>query len=338
MHPLREALAAATCGQPSRTRCSTDSSGRLRRYSARSRETEPSILATSDRRRCLRRQRGRDDLALRDNAGVSAHRGQQRLRVRAERVDRFTSLPPPSTQDVEALLTRTVKRLLPLFESREASWPEDDYEVLRAKGTQLKLPLEEPQARRRGLLAVLMGFSLHADSWAHANDRDALLRLCRYGARGPIAESRLSRREDGRYAYETKKGVTLVMSAEQLVRRLLWLIPPRGLHLTNFHGAFAPHSAEREQVRARPGPQRPGLPAPTSERKSRPRIDWAMLLHRTFGCDVWKCPCGGQRRVVALVTNRRTAEQMLASMKLLRPWPPLQSAQGPPQQQLLPDV
>jgi hypothetical protein len=92
------------------------------------------------------------------------------------------------------------------------------------------------------------------------DDRDALLRLCRYGARGPIAESRLSRREDARDAYETKKGVTLVMSAEQLVRRLLWLIPPRGSHLTNFHGAFAPHFAERDQVRARPG-------SPTSERK-----------------------------------------------------------------------
>lgn len=35
--------------------------------------------------------------------------------------------------------------------------------------------------------------------------------MCRYGARGPIAEARLSRRDDGRYAYETKKGVTLVL-------------------------------------------------------------------------------------------------------------------------------
>src|SRR5262250_1709333 len=51
-------------------------------------------------------------------------------------------------------------------------------------------------------------------------------RLVRNGARGPIAESRLARRDDGRYAYETKKGVTLVLSAEQLVRRLIALIPP----------------------------------------------------------------------------------------------------------------
>jgi hypothetical protein len=84
-----------------------------------------------------------------------------------------------------------------------------------------------------------MGFSLHADTWVHANDRQGLARLVRYGARGPVAESRLTRREDGRLAYETKKGVTLVLTAEQLVRRLVALIPPRGLHLTNFHGALA---------------------------------------------------------------------------------------------------
>jgi hypothetical protein len=41
---------------------------------------------------------------------------------------------------------------------------------------------------------------------------------------------------------------------------------------------------------------------------------------------------------VGLVTNRRTAERMLTSMKLLHTWPPLKSAQGPPQQQLLPEV
>jgi hypothetical protein len=50
---------------------------------------------------------------------------------------------------------------------------------------------------------------------------------------------------------------------------------------------------------------------------------------------VWRCPCGGQRRVVALVTRRGTAEQMLRNMGLLHPWPPLPSAQGPPQRELL---
>jgi hypothetical protein len=131
--------------------------------------------------------------------------------------------------------------LLPDFESRGVTWPEDEYEALQARSAQLRLPLDDEAAvARKGRLAVMMGFSLHADTAVCANDREGLLRLVRYGARGPVAESRLSRRDDGRYAYETKRGVTLVLTAVQLVKRLIALIPPRGLHLTHFHGVLAP--------------------------------------------------------------------------------------------------
>ena len=106
--------------------------------------------------------------------------------------------------------------------------------------------------------------------------------------------------------------------------------------LTNFHGVFAPAAAARTAV----APPKLGPKAPTAsprEKPKRPRIDWATLLHRTFACDVWKCPCGGQRRVLALVTNRRTAETMLSNMGLLHSWPKLPTAQGPPQRELLHD-
>ncbi len=39
--------------------------------------------------------------------------------------------------------------------------------------------------------------------------------------------------------------VSVGSTAEQLVKRLLWLIPPARLHLTNFHGVFASHSNAR---------------------------------------------------------------------------------------------
>jgi hypothetical protein len=216
-------------------------------------------------------------------------------------------------------------------------WPEDEYEALQAKSAQLRLPLDDQAAAARwGRLAVAMGFSLHADTSVSANDRQGLLRLVRYGARGPIAESRLSRREDGRYSYETKKGVTLVLTAAQLVKRLIALIPPRGMHLLNFHGVFAAHAAQRPKVMARPVTRPRPAGAPPELKVKRPRIDWATLLHRTWGCDVWRCPCGGQRRIVALVTNRRTAEQMLRNMGMLDVAPPLPQAPGPPQLPLLP--
>src|SRR5512138_264762 len=108
----------------------------------------------------------------------------------------------------------------------------------------------------------------------------------------PVAESRLTRREDGRYAYETKKGVTLVLTAEQLVKRLIALIPPRGLHLTNFHGLFASAATARSSLAPSTGPRDRVQPTSREKNTKRPRIDWATLLHRTFGCDVWKCTCG----------------------------------------------
>ncbi|WP_244981865.1 transposase [Corallococcus exercitus] len=55
-----------------------------------------------------------------------------------------------------------------------------------------------PKAAR---CALLEGFSLHANTHLHANDRQGLERLCRYGARGALALERLSRAEDGRIAY-----------------------------------------------------------------------------------------------------------------------------------------
>ena len=230
----------------------------------------------------------------------------------------FVPLPPPDQEEVEAVLKRLLKRLRRLFEGLEQRWPEDGFDALQLEGAQLRLQLEEePKVGRGRLVAVGQGFSLHAGTWVHGNDRDGLLRLVRYGARGPIAESRLSRREDGKYEYQTKRGATLVLTAAQLVKRLLWLIPPKSAHLTNFYGAFSSHSASRPNVLPRaaaaaakkePIPQQsslPGVSAPAVMK--RPRLDWAALHARTWGVDVWQCPCGGKRKVVAVVTSRRTA-------------------------------
>jgi hypothetical protein len=54
---------------------------------------------------------------------------------------------------------------------------------------------------------LLEGFSLYANTHLHANDRQGLERLCRYGARGALAPAmeRLSRAEDGRIAYRMKR-------------------------------------------------------------------------------------------------------------------------------------
>ncbi len=111
-----------------------------------------------------------------------------------------------------------------------------------------------------------------------------------YGARGPLAESRLKRREDGRYEYESKRGAVLVLSAEKQVDRLVRLIPLTRMHLTSFWGVFAAHAKRRLQlvapVAVAPRQAAAPLKSPALEASGlaayrRPRLDWATLQHRT---------------------------------------------------------
>jgi len=72
----------------------------------------------------------------------------------------------------------------------QVAWPEDEHEALQAKSAQLRLPLDdEPAPARRGRLAAMMGFSLHADTAVSANDREGLLRLARYLCQLPSLEA-----------------------------------------------------------------------------------------------------------------------------------------------------
>ncbi len=49
---------------------------------------------------------------------------------------------------------------------------EDDFEVLQQQAIQARLALEVPRSRhRRQRVAIAEGFSLHADTAVHANDR-----------------------------------------------------------------------------------------------------------------------------------------------------------------------
>jgi hypothetical protein len=267
---------------------------------------------------------------------------------------RFVPLPPPTPGDVARLVTslarRVAKRLdaLGLFDADMP--PDDEVDALHAHALQHSLPFA-PQAqalaavtpkKHHRRLAVADGFSLHADTWVHANDRQGLERLCRYGARGPLAEERLSRTADGRYVYRlrrpTHSGATsLLLTAGQRVKRLATLLPPPRRHLTGFHGVFGPNARLRSVVTrlgrdVTPPPPAPVPESPPPPRPKRPRIDWATLLRHTFQLDVLQCPCGGRRRVLAAVTSPAVAEKVLRAIGRLAPHSPL--APGPPPPQL----
>jgi hypothetical protein len=238
---------------------------------------------------------------------------------------RFVELPPPTPKDVARIATslaRRVTRALDAMGVLDAHLPPDDEaESLRAQALQQSLPFAQAQSlaavqprKHHRRLAVAQGFSLHADTHVAENDRQGLERLCRYGARGPLAEERLSRAEDGRYIYRLRRpapngATTLVLTAGQLVRKLAALVPPPRRHLLRFHGVFGPNARlrpvvtrlGREVVTPPPATVSPESPAPA--RTKRPRIDWATLLRHTFQLDVLQCPCGGRRRVLTAVTS-----------------------------------
>ena len=180
---------------------------------------------------------------------------------------------------------------------------------------------------------MLEGFSLHADTAVHGHDRQGLERLCRYGARGPVAASRLRRLDDGRFEYSPKKGTPFTLSAAALVRRLVALLPPARLHLTSFHGGYAPNASLRPLV-TQP-PPRPPAPAPAKEapapKPQRPRLDWAQLHQRTFATDVLRCPCGGRRTIRSLHSTRKQAEARLLELGHPLPSRVLPPATAPPQ-------
>lgn len=156
--------------------------------------------------------------------------------------------------------------------------------------------------------------------------------VCRYGARGPIAECRLRKLEGDNYEYTPKRGVTFTLTAAQLVKRLVALVPPAKSHLTSFHGIYAPNAALRATVTvARPVPAKSMTPKGKATKAKRPRLDWAALHQHTFGNDVLRCPCGGRRTIRALFSTHKAAEERLAELGLRVTSRLLPKATAPPQ-------
>lgn len=97
------------------------------------------------------------------------------------------------------------------------------------------------------------GFSLHAGVAAKAHERDKLGRLCRYIARPPVSEHRLSLTAQGNVRYELKTpyrdGTThVIFERLDSIATLAALVPKARVNLTRFHGVFAPNSRHRALV------------------------------------------------------------------------------------------
>ena len=99
---------------------------------------------------------------------------------------------------------------------------------------------------------------MHAGIDIAPGQRARLECLCRYVSRPPVATERMALTSCGQVRYQLKTpyrdGTThLVIEPLDLMARLAALVPPPRMHLTRYHGVFAPNSAQRAALMAADG-------------------------------------------------------------------------------------
>jgi hypothetical protein len=113
------------------------------------------------------------------------------------------------------------------------------------------------------LCAQIEGYNLQAATRLAASDRDGLERMARYLARPPIATDGLSLLDDGRLELQLKRpwrdGTTaFVFQPQELIERLVAIVPRPRAHLVRYSGVLAPAFAARAQIVALQTRYRPG--------------------------------------------------------------------------------
>ena len=170
------------------------------------------------------------------------------------------------------------------------------------------------------------GFSLHAGVASKAHEREKLERICRYIARPPVAEKRLSLTRNAMVRYELKTpyrdGTTHVLFEPlDFISKLAALVPKPRVNLTRFHGVFAPNSKHRALVTpGKRGKGRKISPYDETEAKSpavrRASMNWAQRLKRVFNIDVETCDqCGGTIKVVACIEDLAVIKKILDHLR-----------------------
>jgi hypothetical protein len=267
--------------------------------------------------------------------------------VRDEGGVRFLALSAPTDEDVQQVLRRIERRvrafLKPRLEAaRDDARPPDALAASQAESVTTLRGKPPDAATPKRLAAYHQGFSLHAGVHLHANDREGLAHLCGYGARPPLTQERLFSLPDGTLGYRMKRSLAdgrevLVLGPRELLRRMATLVPPPRAHLVRYHGVFGPASRWRagvipklpeptqpavcHQVAAAAAPTHDAMPS-TARRPPDSRIPWSDLLLRVFREDVLGCPCGGRRKVIAFIDERRVIEEILRHLGLPTTGPP----------------
>ncbi len=144
-------------------------------------------------------------------------------------------------------------------------------------------------------------------------------------SRPPIAEERLALTSSGQVRYQLKTryrdGTThIVLEPLDFIARLAALVPPQRMHLTRFHGVFAPHS----KLRAAVTPAHRGMGAAqyaAADPASPPTLrhvamSWARRLKRVFGIEIEGCArCGGKLAILASIEEPEVIAKILSHLE-----------------------
>jgi hypothetical protein len=144
-----------------------------------------------------------------------------------------------------------------------------------------------------------------------------------------VATERLALTSSGQVRCQLKTpyhdGTThIVMEPLDLMARLAALVPPPRMHLTRYHGVFAPHS----QLRAKVTPVKRGVGAAKSayqssqiQQQTTPRhvaMNWARRLKRVFGVEIEGCArCGGKLKIIASIEEPAVIAKILAQLQMV---------------------
>lgn len=275
--------------------------------------------------------------------------------VRTKKGARFYATPAPTQADIQSLVSTIAFKADIALQRIDRYRRIEDGVVDRCVDTALQTSLmldDEPRPKRNTgekrkkqlphLCADSEGFNLHAATTVKASARAQLERLCRYVARPPIPEDRLTMLEDGTIEMALKRvwsdGTTCVtMNGMEYMERVVALIPPPMANLVRYAGVWAPNSKMRKyvipQVVESPVTRLHGGTDPPPNKSAKPRrTGWADLLRRIFGVDALKCTkCGHRMRVIATVMDPTAIDMILASIHLSSQPPPRAQARAPPE-------
>ncbi len=275
--------------------------------------------------------------------------------VDGEHVPIFRHVPAPTGTELQSLVQRIAERVGRVLEKRglierdiESAWlaanaepgPLDDlvghsitYRIAAGPRAGQKLftlqtlPANEPEQQGdHRSAAEAGGFSLHAGIDIEPHQRAKLERLCRYVSRPPVAEDRLALTASGQVRYTLKTpyrdGTThIVLEPLDFIARLAALVPPPRMHLTRYHGVFAPHSRLRAAITPAHRGKGGGKPQTQegADKPATPRhvaMNWAQRLKRVFGIDIEACArCGGKLKVIASIEEPAVVAKILAHLE-----------------------